>query len=246
VAETVEETGADVVGDGGEGEREQIEFKEDPDVQIGSRLPVKMADPLLPKAEEINLHDLTHLPHRSWCSHCVRAKGKALEHRRGLREHQLPELHVDYCFMGTAAVDKTRAILVAKQPGTKYLMASVMPLKGASHEFPAKRLCAFLRELGLEHNDVVLKSDQEPAIGGLLNEVVKKRVPAKSFVEQSPVGASASNGVIERGNLTIEGQILILKDALEASGGEDPRRPPHRGLVGGVRGRARQPLRGGP
>ena len=42
-------------------------------------------------------------------------------------------------------------------------MASVVPLKGASHEFPARRLVACFKELGLEAHDLVLKSDREPA-----------------------------------------------------------------------------------
>ena len=72
-----------------------------------------------------------------------------------------------------------------------------MPLKGASHEFPAK---PFLKELGLEHRDAVFKSDQEAALVDLLQEVVKRRSDAKTFVKQSPVAWSASNGVIEREN----------------------------------------------
>ena len=49
-----------------------------------------------------------------------------------------------------------------------------------------------------------------------LQEVVKRRGDAKTFVEQSPVASSASNGVIERGNLSVEGQVRVLKDAFEA------------------------------
>ena len=33
-------------------------------------------------------HELTHLPYRSWCSHCVRVKGKAIDHRKA---EQRPE-----------------------------------------------------------------------------------------------------------------------------------------------------------
>ena len=77
-------------------------------------------------------------------------------------------------------------------------------------------MCAFLKELGLEHRDVVFKSDQEAALGDLLQEVVKRRGDARTFVEQSPVASSASNGVIERGNLSVEGQVRVLKDAFEA------------------------------
>ena len=183
---------------------DEREFVADPEIEAGSRAPRKLADPKLPDAEEVRIHDMTHLPYRSWCSHCVRGKGKALEHKKQDKHHTMGEVHVDYCFMGSAGDEHTKVILVAKEPGTKYLMSSVVPLKGASHEFPARRMCAFLRELGLEHRDVVLKSDQEAAIKDLLAEVAKKQNPANIFFEESPVGASASNGVIERGNQTVK------------------------------------------
>ena len=63
---------------------------------------------------------------------------------------------------------------------------------------------------------MTFKSDQEPAIKDLENEVSKLRTTAKTMKEESPVGSSASNGVIERGIQTIEGHIRVIKDALEA------------------------------
>ena len=37
--------------------------------------------PVLPSEAEVEQHELTHLPFRSWCRHCVRAKGKENPHR---------------------------------------------------------------------------------------------------------------------------------------------------------------------
>ena len=52
----------------GEGEREDpehLEVKEfDADEESGQRAPIKVADPKLPSAEEIEAHNLTHLPYR--------------------------------------------------------------------------------------------------------------------------------------------------------------------------------------
>ena len=179
----------------------------DGEEEAGSRIPLKAADPKLPCAEEVETHNLTHLPYRSWCPHCVRGKGKTMDHRKAGREKMIPEVHVDYCFMGSKGDATTRCIVVAKE--------SVVPVKGSSNEFPAKRITAFIRELGLENQDLVLRSDQEPALQDLLREVGKKRAPARTFYEVSPVGSSASNGVAERGVQTVEGQIRVLKDALE-------------------------------
>ena len=43
-------------------------------------------------------------------------------------------------------------------------MATVVPKKGSSGKFAVDRLAAFLREIGLEFVDIIVKSDQEPAI----------------------------------------------------------------------------------
>ena len=40
-----------------------------------------VADPRLPTEKEVEKHCLTHLPYRNWCSVCVAAKGKDLDHR---------------------------------------------------------------------------------------------------------------------------------------------------------------------
>ncbi len=55
----------------------------------------------------------------------------------------------------------------------------------------------------------------------LAREVSRLRAPAKTMLEQSPVGSSASNGVVERGILTVEGQIRVLRDALKGRIKED-------------------------
>ena len=183
--------------------------------EAGSRAPVKVADPKLPSAEEVETHNLTHLTYRSWCPHCVRGTGKTMDHRRAGRPKMIPELHVDHCFMGSKREATARCIVVAKDYEHKCVMASVVPVKGSSHEFPAKRIGAFIRELGLEGQDIVVRSDQEPALQDLLTEVGKRRTPAITFREVSLVGSSASNGVAERGVQTVEGQVRVLKDALE-------------------------------
>ena len=57
---------------------------------------------------------------------------------------------------------------------TRMTMATMVPMKGASQEFPIRRLLTFIMELGAEGSAVVLKSDQEPAIVDIINGVIKK------------------------------------------------------------------------
>ena len=99
---------------------------------------MKVADLKLPSAEEVAEHELTHLPYRSWCSHCARGKGKTLDHRRSDRKRVLPEVHLDN-FMGAGGDEKTKVIIVAKHRDSKSVLASVVPVKGASNNFAARR-----------------------------------------------------------------------------------------------------------
>ena len=34
----------------------------------------------LPSSEEVEVHNLSHVPYRSWCPHCVKGKGVASKH----------------------------------------------------------------------------------------------------------------------------------------------------------------------
>ena len=54
-------------------------------------------------------------------------------------------------------------------------LPTVVPMKGASVEFPVRRIMQFLKELGLEGADIVLKSDQENPILDVLNTVASRR-----------------------------------------------------------------------
>ena len=49
----------------------------------------KMQDPKLPTAEEVSQHFIRgHLPYRSWCSICVQAQGKDMDHRTRKEEER--------------------------------------------------------------------------------------------------------------------------------------------------------------
>ena len=121
-------------------EREGDDGLEPPEEeQFGARNPRKMLDPKLPTQREMEEHCLTHLPYRNWCTHCVLGKGRAAPHyKRTTREDSLVEVHFDYCFMSTADQPLV-TILMAKERGSKMCMATMVPMKGASIEFPARR-----------------------------------------------------------------------------------------------------------
>ena len=80
---------------GDSGKPERIDPGED------ERLVKRLGDPRLPSKEEVEDHERTHLPYRNWCYHCIRGKGKDLDHRKEVKEERgLSEYSFDYCFPG--------------------------------------------------------------------------------------------------------------------------------------------------
>ena len=86
----------------------------------------------------------------------------------------VPEVHLDYCFPRDSIGGDYVAVLVARDRETKMTLAHVVPGKGADQEWVAEQLCRDLVKLG-HHGDLVLKSDQEPALVDLLREVGRLR-----------------------------------------------------------------------
>ena len=188
-----------------------------PDADTGARKLMFVHDPKLPSLREREEHQLTHLPYRSWCSHCVSGKGKEAPRRRGGDLPCVPEVHLDFMFMGDENGGKTLTYLVAKERITRALMATVVSRKSTG-EFAATRVLAFMREYGIEFTDIGVKSDNEPAICSLVDLIGRIRAArggGKMHVELSPVHSSASNGVVERGIQAVQGQIRVMRSAVE-------------------------------
>ena len=190
---------------------------EEMEPEAGARRPEKMTDPRMPSRAEVEEHRKTHLPFRNWCKHCVRGRGVEEPHRRQKEEVGMPEVHVDFMFMGDEGKDRKLTILVAKERSTKMTMATVLPSK-SSGAFAARRTVAFMREIGCEFGDITMKSDNEEAIKALVSDVVRVRAaggPGRVNVETSKAYSSASNGMVERGIRSVQGMVRVLRSALE-------------------------------
>ena len=80
----------------------------------------RLVDPKMPSRDEVEAHYLrAHIPYRNWCPVCVRARGKALDHKSGGdQERKLPEYRFDYCFLGDELGFKW-TVLVGREQGNK-------------------------------------------------------------------------------------------------------------------------------
>ena len=66
------------------------------------------------------------------------------------------------------------------------------------------------------HAEVILKSDQETALDKVIESAKIHRGPGtQTMTEKSPVGDSKSNGLVERANREVEGQVRTMASALE-------------------------------
>ena len=191
----------------------------DLEVEHGSREIARMNSPSKPSHNEIDLHSLTNLPFRSWCPTCIKGRGKEMPHCQTTADAGMPEVHFDFFVMGDDGdPGRTVAALCARSRHCKMTMSAAVPSKSTG-TYIARRTIAFLREMGVEHRDVVAKSDSEPAVVSILNEVDKIRAGSGvgSFVhERSVTGDSRSNGIVERAAQSFEDMVRVLKTALEA------------------------------
>ena len=97
------------------------------DVEVVKRL----VDPKLPSQADVDSHWIAgHLPYRNWCSVCVKAKARDLDHVRDSgKERMLPEYSWDYCFPGDELGFK-RTVLVGRERGLKSWLWTAVLMKG--------------------------------------------------------------------------------------------------------------------
>ena len=89
--------------------------------------------------------------------------------------------------------------MVARERASRHTCSYAVQCKGVGDQHAAKRLVAYIKELGYESSPLVIKCDQESAVVAVAKMVTQLRGGTQTFIEHSPVRSSGSNGVIERG-----------------------------------------------
>ena len=203
--------------------------------------PKAATQPRLPTSEERRLHELTHVPFRSWCEHCQRGKASSRAHRRNQRQKvrrngedgmDLPVVSMDYMYLEytysrekkseeekEAVENGMRPILVVHDSRSSAVFAHDVHRKGMQGS-SVKRVMQDLKDLGYNRRDIVLKSDQEPAMRAVIEAVIGQRVENSTMKEHSQVGESQANGAVESAIKSVQGQIRTLKMDLEANMGK--------------------------
>ena len=205
-------------------EAEDIECEEcGVDDQEG-RKPKLMRSPVLPSKQEVEEHNVTHIPYRDWCEHCVKARANNDGHAKGgaaPSEDEAPMVGMDYAFLISKIPtpegempDQCGPVIVIKENKYGNTFSMVVPAKGVCRPWVPDRIVKWIDSLG--YNKITLKCDGEPAIKDLAGEIKSRRGPtAETRVESPEPGESQSNAVVERAVGVSEGMIRTIKSALE-------------------------------
>ena len=118
--------------------------------------------PHQPTKEQIAQHNLTHLPYRAWCPHCLAARRP---HSRHLSSKSQPRrtVHVfvaDYCLTRKPEESLLTGLVGKLYPNHAYF-SSICDVKGPDDSV-VDRLADFFRNTGIPK--LVYKQDQEPFI----------------------------------------------------------------------------------
>jgi len=183
-----------------------------------------------PSQDEVDEHERTHMPFRSWCKHCVFGKAKNDPHRKhAAQDATVPCISIDYMYMHEGrdrepSDQDVLPIIVMKDRMSKGVFAFVVPKKGEC-EYAALRAAQDLNKT-LGYKKIILKGDQEPALRVLIDRIAKL-CDAQVVQEESPVGESQSNGDVENAVQRVQGQYRTFRSDLESSyGREVPRDHP--------------------
>ncbi len=114
-----------------------------------------------PRQEEVDEHNVNHIPFRSWCAHCFKGKANNQGHSSsasGSHESEVPVVSIDYAFVNEDGENKKRRkerekrgeekeegegkgmpMIVIHDSKSKYVAAEIVPEKGMN-EYAVRRV----------------------------------------------------------------------------------------------------------
>ena len=183
---------------------------EDDTPQMATRAKaMTMTMPTQPTPQEIEEHNITHMPYRSWCPICVQAKGRQANHPKQTSRQQI--VKVDFTYITSFGVKFATPILKAIDMQTGMAMAAMIIDKHNQFSYAKTCLQAFLLECG--RSEGILQSDSEEYLIALVRATAK--ACGNMAVRFSPAYSSQSNGNVERYHRTLTGQIRTLRELVQ-------------------------------
>ena len=186
---------------------------------------IPMRKPDEPTAKEKAMHDVSHVPYRSWCLDCVRGRGVESPHRANEQrdEDTTTLVSSDYGFMkddeGQGQQDDQITILASTDSKTQSVSGMIVPAKGAANQWIVNRLAQWIDKLG--HTRIRFRTDRESPIIAVAKELQRVRGHSdennNTILEPARTGDKRANGAAERAVRTVKDMFRTLKVALERS-----------------------------
>ena len=188
---------------------------------FGESAPVKVrTKPVQPSQKEIEEHEVTHYPYRSWCRYCVAASGRRDKHASVSedKDDEIACVACDYGFF-TSREDEDKPeeelekkytpFIATVDEKTKCTFGDVVHRKGVE-DWSVKVMVEHIVDLG--HPKVKLRSDGEKSIKALLAQVAAelKRKGVTVVPDQTPEGDSQAGGVQEAAVKTVKDKTRCL------------------------------------
>ena len=182
------------------------------------RIPKTLNSPLMPSAEDVDNHYVTHFPYRNWCPVCVESKGKEDGHItvEDANKGGLPIISLDYQEHESEQEEKKdpgMKAIIGKDESTGNVIAHYIEKKGPGDEWLMKKIAKDIEELG--RRDITLKTDGEPAMIAVQSKIQELR-PGKTIPRNPPAYNPQSNGPCEKAVQDVTGHLRCLKIGLEA------------------------------
>ena len=217
---------------GGEDAGSEDQFEEEAREETEETLGVKMVpQPVRPSARQIAEHELTHLPYRNWCVHCVKGRARSDAHRRRTDRPDMDDgvicattWSMDYCDLTDNVTDENgeesrehNTVLVCHDSRTGGVMSNLVEQKGIGDGWIVEQVLQDIEDFGYSGKTIKVKTDQENAILDLQRDIVRRRACGLTVPGNSPVGESQANGRVENANNRVEGIIRTLRSDLESA-----------------------------
>ena len=183
------------------------------------REPHDLHAPVRPSARAVELHNYTHLPYRSWCSVCRATKCREDAHARRKPDsdeemidgNALPIISLDYQELNEES-EQPQKVIVGKDEKTKSVFCHRVIAKGLTDEWAVKKIIQDIQDLG--RNQIILKTDGEPAIKAVQARIVALR-ESQTVPRNPPAYNPQSNGACEKAVQDVTTQLRAMKLALE-------------------------------
>ena len=163
---------------------------------VEQQMPRMPTRPPEPSAQEKEAHEASgHAVYRSWCWHCLFAKGQGAGHRSGEEPSEIPEIGADYCYMCEEGAPGTHMpTLALKDRNSGCFGATALASKGVD-KYSLSYVVGWLQGLG--YKKIVLRSDNERSLLAL--KVATEALPGVEVVPRSsPEGDHQANGLADR------------------------------------------------